>query len=320
MKYYVGIDLGGTNIAAGVVNEEYDIIAKHNIKTCAEKSFSELVGDIAKTAYDVISKANLPIDNITSIGLGTPSCINPKTGLLVNANNLNWKNVPLTNEMEKHFKIPVYIKNDADCAALGEVLAGSAKSYDDALMITLGTGVGGGIIINKRIFNGCDQMGAEIGHTKLMFNGIQCTCGQCGCFEAYASATALIQQTKEMIKRHPESIINELCDYDINKITAKTAFDAAHLNDGTAIKLIDQYVSYIAAGLSSLITIFRPPVIIIGGGVSNQRDYLINLLKKKLIEYTFAAKEIGIPNVVAAERGNDAGIIGAAMINEKIAI
>lgn len=315
MKYYVGIDLGGTNIAAGVVDEDYNIIARHHIRTCTSKTFEELVADIAKTAYDVVEKANLSLkDEIVSVGLGTPSCINPETGMLIYANNLNWKNVPLPTEMEKHFQVPVFIRNDADCAALGEVLAGAARKYDNALMVTLGTGVGGGIIMNKKIFNGCDHMGAEIGHSKLVFGGIKCNCGQYGCFESYASATALIRQIKEAMQQHPESLINKLCGDNKDSVDAKVAFDAAQLGDATALKLIDQYINYLAAGLSTLIVIFRPQVIIVGGGISNQREYIIQPLKQKLISYTFAAEQIGVPHVCIAELGNDAGIIGAAMI------
>lgn len=314
MKYYVGVDLGGTNIAAGVVDENYQLISKHHVRTYVSKTFGELVADIAKVAYDVVDKANLSMSEIVSVGLGTPSCINPETGMLVNANNLNWKNVPLQKEMEKHFSVPVYIKNDADCAALGEVLAGAASQYDNALMVTLGTGVGGGIIMDKQIFNGCDHMGAEIGHTKLVYEGIKCTCGQSGCFESYASATALIRQTKEALQQHPESLINNLCNKHLETVDAKMVFDAAHLGDATAIGLIDQYINYVAAGFSTLIVIFRPQVIIVGGGISNQREYLIEPLKQKLIKQTFAAEQIGVPQVIAAELGNDAGIIGAAMI------
>lgn len=161
MKYYAGIDLGGTNIAAGITDKNGNIIAKYSAKTNAAKPFEELVGDIAKTAYKTIETAGLTISDISAVGLGTPSCINPKTNLLVNANNLNWRNVPLYDEMKKHFDIPVFIQNDAACAALGEVIRGAASDYDDAVMVTLGTGVGGGIILNRKIFNGCDSMGAE---------------------------------------------------------------------------------------------------------------------------------------------------------------
>lgn len=316
MKFYVGIDLGGTNIAAGVVDEQGHILKKHSVKTNAEKPFEDLVADIAQTAYQVVKLSGMEMKDISSVGLGTPSLINPKTNLLVNANNLGWRNVPLPAELEKHFSVPIYIRNDADCAALGEVLAGAAKNYENALMITLGTGLGGGVILNRRIYNGCDHMGAELGHTKLVYNGVQCTCGQYGCVESYASATALIRQTKEAIVAHPESDMTRLCAGDLSKVDARLAFTAAKEGDSTAKAVVDQYISYLAAGLSSFVVIFRPDVILIGGGISNEGETLLQPLRKKLYQCTYGAEEIGVPPVIRAELGNDAGIVGAALLEQ----
>ena len=314
MKYYIGIDLGGTNIAVGIVEDTGRLITKHSEPTHAEKTFEELVSDIAKAAYEAVRISGLTSEDIFAVGMGTPSCINPRTGLLVNANNLNWINVPLLEEMKKHFSMPVYIQNDAACAALGEAISGAAADYEDVLLVTLGTGVGGGIILNKKVFNGCDSMGAEIGHTKLVYDGIPCTCGQRGCFESYASATALIRQTKEAMKNHPESILHSLCDKDESKVNAKMLFDAAQLGDKVAMKVLDTYIDYLAAGLSSLIAVFRPQAVIIGGGVSGAGEALMNPLREKLFANTFAAEQIGLPHLDAARLGNDAGIIGAAML------
>lgn len=313
MDYYLGIDLGGTNIVAGIVSENYEIIVKHREKTDAGKSFQDVVADIARAGKRAVELSGIPMSEIRAAGLGTPSCINPNTRLLVNANNLGWRNVPLPAEMEKHFDMPVFIRNDADCAALGEVLAGAAQEYDHALMVTLGTGVGG-IIMNKRIFNGCDQMGAEIGHTKLVYGGVQCTCGQYGCLESYGSATGLIRQTKEAIALHPESLLAKEFGAKQNEIDARTAFDMMRLGDETAAAVVDQYISYLAAGLSTLVCLFRPPVIIIGGGVSNEGETLLRPLNEKLFHSTYAAEEIGVPPAIRASLGNDAGIIGAAML------
>lgn len=314
MKYYVGIDLGGTNIAAGITDENGNMIAKYSTKTSPQKTFEELVGDIAETAYQTIDAAGLAASDISALGMGTPSCINPKTGLLVNANNLNWRGVPLYHEMKKHFDIPVYIHNDAACAALGEAFKGAAAEYDSAVMVTLGTGVGSGIILNKKIFNGCDEMGAEIGHTKLVYNGLACTCGQKGCFEAYASATALIRQAKNAAKDDRGSMMNELCGGNLSLMNAKIPFDAAKRGDLTAKSVLEKYIDYLAAGLSSVIALFRPQAIIIGGGISAEGDYLIQPLKKRLFDCTFSAEQIDIPEIAAARLGNDAGIIGAAML------
>lgn len=317
MKYYLGIDLGGTNIAVGIVDETYRIVQKHNKKTKAEKGFEAVVKDIADTAFETLSLAGMTIDQMEAVGMGAPSCINPKTGLLVNANNLNWQNVPLFETLQKYFSVPLFIKNDADCAALGEALAGAANAYQDALMVTLGTGVGGGMIMQKKIFNGCDQMGMEIGHTKLVFDGELCTCGQKGCFEAYASATALIRQTKEAMEKHPESMLWQASEGDLANVSARTAFDCAKQGDAVGTMLVQKYIAYLAAGLSTLVAVFRPEVIIIGGGISNEGDYLLAPLQKKLMESTFAAAEIGVPPVIKATLGNDAGIIGAAMLGRE---
>lgn len=224
MRYYVGIDLGGTNIAMGITEENGRIIKRHSAKTNANQNFEALVEDIADVAKKAVKAAGLQTENISAVGMGTPSCIDPKTNLLVHANNLNWKNVPLYYEMKKHFDVPVFIQNDAACAALGEAVSGAAVSYDNVLMITLGTGVGSGIIINKKIFNGCDGMGAEIGHTKLVHNGIPCSCGQKGCFEAYASAAALIRQAKKTSTDDPQSLMNDMCEGDLSSMNAKIPF------------------------------------------------------------------------------------------------
>ena len=314
MKYYVGVDLGGTNIAAGITDENGNIIAKYSTKTASHKSFEALVKDIAETAYKTVEAAGLAASDIYALGMGTPSCINPKNGLLVNANNLNWRNVPLYNEMKKHFDIPIHIHNDAACAALGEAFKGAASEYDSAVMVTLGTGVGSGIILNKKIFNGCDDMGAEIGHTKLVYNGLECTCGQKGCFEAYASATALISQARTAAKDDQGSIMNDMCGGNLSLMNAKIPFDAAKCGDITAKSVLEKYIDYLAAGLSSVIALFRPQAIIIGGGISAEGDYLIKPLKKRLFDCTFSAEQIDIPEIAAARLGNDAGIIGAAML------
>ena len=314
MKLFLGIDLGGTNIAAGVVDEQGHILKKHSVRTNTAQPFEDLVSDIAQTAYQAAELAGVKMEEISSVGLGTPSLINPETNLLVNANNLGWRNVPLPKELGKHFPIPLYIRNDADCAALGEVLAGAAREYENALMITLGTGLGGGVIMNRRIFNGCDHMGAELGHTKLVYNGVQCTCGQYGCVESYASATALIRQTREAVLAHPESQMAAMCGGDLSGIDARVPFTAAREGDWVANMVVDQYISYLAAGLSSFVVIFRPQVILIGGGISNEGERLLRPLNEKLFQCTYGAQEIGVPPVIRAELGNDAGIIGAALL------
>ena len=316
MKYYLGIDLGGTNIAVGIVNEAGEILSRHRAPTMPHLSFPDLVERIADTARIAVEQSPFSENEIEYVGLGTPSCVNPKTGLLVNANNLGWRNVPLEAELRKHIKKPLFIGNDASCAALGEAICGAAAKYDNVLMATLGTGLGGGVILNKKLYSGADNMGVEIGHTKLVYDGLLCTCGKKGCLECYASATALKQQTREAMAKHPGSIMWQLAG-DSSHVTARTAFDAADEKDPAAMAVIDRYLSYLAAGLSTLVTIFRPDVVLLGGGLSHQGDSLFEPLRKKLYECTFAAAEIGIPPVLPAALGNDAGIIGAAFLGKQ---
>jgi glucokinase len=317
-KYYLGLDLGGTNIVAGVVDEAYNIISKKSIPANAGRPIEEVTYDMAEVSKEAVQQAGLRLSDMSSWGIGMPSCVNPATNLLVHANNFGWKNVPIYEHLQKHISLPIYISNDANCAAYGEVLAGAAKRHTDAVMLTLGTGVGGGIILNKKIYSGADNMGAELGHTKLVYNGVQCTCGQYGCLESYCSSTALIRRTKEAVKAHPDSRIMELAGHDANKINGETVFDAAGKGDPLAMEIVDEYISYLAAGISTFIVIFRPQVIILGGGIAHAGDMLLEPLNKKLFTCTFAAEEIGIPEVIRAELGNDAGLIGAAFLEKSI--
>jgi glucokinase len=318
MKYYLGLDVGGTNLVAGVVDNTCKIIAKESVPANAGRSVEEITFDMAEVSKKAVRKAGLRLADISSWGIGMPSYINPKTNLLVHANNFGWKNVPVYEHLEKHIPLPVYIENDANCAAYGEVLAGAASNYTDAVMLTLGTGVGGGIVINKKIYAGFDKMGAELGHTKLVYNGITCTCGQRGCLESYCSSTALIRCAREAVDTAPSSLIMEMCEHDKSRINGEIIFECAKKGDTLAVGLIDEYIGYLAAGISSFITIFRPEVIILGGGMAHAGNFLLESLNERLYTCTFAAEEIGIPKVIKAKLGNDAGLIGAAFLEKSI--
>lgn len=313
-KYYLGLDVGGTNMAAGIVDKDLRIIAKESIPTRAGRTIEEITTDMAEVSKRVVQKAGLRMEDISSWGIGMPSYVNPATNLLVHANCFGWKNVPIYDYLRKHISLPTYIANDANCATYGEVLAGSASQYDNAIMLTLGTGVGGGIILGKKIYSGSDNMGAELGHTKLVYDGSRCTCGQKGCLEAYCSSTALIRITQEAVKKHPDSLIMELCGQDTSLINGEVIFEAAKRGDALATEIFDDYIGHLAAGISTFITIFRPEVIILGGGIAHAGDFLLEPLNERLRTCTFAAEEIGVPPIVGAELGNDAGIIGAALL------
>lgn len=315
-KYYLGLDVGGTNIVAGVMDANFNMLAKESTATRAGRSVEEITADMADVSKKAVASAGFTLDDISSWGIGMPSYVNPKTNRLVHANNFGWKNIPIYEYLEKHIQLPTYIANDANCAAYGEVLAGAAGDYTDAVMLTLGTGVGGGVIQNKKIYSGFDNMGAELGHTKLVYNGIRCTCGQKGCIESYCSSTALIRRTREAVEEQPDTLILELCHQDKMRIDGEIVFEAAKKGDALAVQIIDEYISYLAAGISTFITIFRPEVIILGGGMAHAGDFLLEPLNEKLYTSTFAAEEIGIPKVIRAKLGNDSGIIGAAFLEK----
>jgi glucokinase len=274
----------------------------------------EIIADMYEVSVEAVVKAGLSMKQMSSWGIGMPSYVNPKTHLLVRANNFGWVNLPIIDYLKKYTDLDIYIDNDANCAALGETLAGVAKDYNDTLMLTIGTGLGGGIIMDKKIYSGSDKMGAELGHTKLVYDGIRCSCGQKGCAESYCSTTALVRQMREALEEDKKTLVWRLCDMDLSKIDGKMIFSAAYQNDILALKIINQFVDYLSYALSSFITIFRPEVVIIGGGLAESGDLLFDLLKTKTYENTFAAKEIGIPESVPAKLGNDAGIIGAALL------
>lgn len=314
--YRVGIDLGGTNIAIGIVDETGKMIYKNSTPTLTnERTSEELVEVMAKFAIQVVEEAGLTMDDIKSVGIGSPGTPDAKNGILLYANNLRMFNVPMRAIMQRYIDKPIYIGNDANCAALGEVVAGGAKDTECAIMITLGTGVGGGIVINNKIYDGFNNAGGELGHFVMVVDGEYCTCGRNGCFEAYASATALINQTVKAAKEHPESMIHSLVDGDLSKVTGKTAFDAMHAGDATGKAVIDNYIRYLGEGVVSLINIFQPEVFLIGGGICAQKEALFGPLNEMAKKYAYSKDESKLTKIMPAVLGNDAGIIGAAMLD-----
>ena len=314
MKYYLGIDLGGTNIVAGVVDEQYKIIQKSERPTQLKRSYEEIVADMAATAIDALTATGLTRTDVSYVGIGVPSTINPITQQVVFANNLGWKNKDLVSEFQKSWNIKVCVGNDADCAALGECYVGAGRDYDNIIMITLGTGVGGGIVLNKKVFLGGDNIGVEPGHTVLVHDGFPCTCGQKGCLEAYASVTALIRQSIDAMLVYPHSLMWEECGYDLNKVEGRTSINAARRDDPAAKEVVEQYINYLASGLGSMVTILRPQALVIGGGLSNAGEFLLQPLREKVATSIYAPDIMGCPPVIRAELGNDAGIIGAAVV------
>ncbi len=313
MKYYVGIDLGGTNIVAGVVDENYNIVTKASTKTNCPRPEKEIADDMAKMALQAVENAGLTIEQIEWVGIGTPGIANSATGIIEYSNNLGFKNTPMVKYIRETIDKPVFIENDANAAAYGEFVAGAAKGAKNAVCITLGTGVGGGIIVDGKIYAGSNFAGAEIGHTVIEVDGAQCSCGRKGCFEAYSSATGLIRMTNEAIAEHPDSAMAKLGEKN-GKVTARTSFDAMKDGDEYAKVVVDKYIKYLAAGITNTINIFQPDVLCIGGGVCNEGDALLLPMKAIVEKEVYTRDSEKNTKIVIAELGNDAGIIGAAFL------
>ena len=317
MKYYVGIDLGGTNIVAGVVDENYNILTKASRKTNCPRPAEEIASDMAAVALEAIAQANLKPEQVEWIGVGTPGIANSATGIIEYSNNLGFVNVPMVKWISEKTGRPTFIENDANAAAYGEYVAGAAKGAKNAVCITLGTGVGGGIVIDGKIYAGSNFAGAELGHTVMNIDGPQCTCGRKGCFEVYSSATGLIRMTREAMEQHPESIMHQMAA-EQGKVSARTAFDCMRKGDAAAKEVVDFYIRCLAAGITNTINIFQPDVLCIGGGVCNEGDALLLPVKEQVAKEVYTRNSEKNAEIVIAKLGNDAGIIGAAFLGKAV--
>ena len=318
MAYRIGIDLGGTAVKIGVVDEAYRIVYKHSIATGAERPYAAIVADIATGVKQALSDAGIGINECKSAGIGSPGLVDTQRGVVMFAGNLGFEEVPIAEELQKYIALPVFLSNDANCAAYGEALAGSAQGTRNSVLITLGTGIGGGIILNGKIYTGGYSAAAEIGHMVLVPDGEPCTCGARGCFEAYASATALIRQARRAAKAHPESVLVRLAGGDAGRIGGDTVFAAASQGDAAAKQVLAMYIRYLSIGIVGIANILRPDVVLIGGGISNAGDVLIGPVNDYVKKNVFAAKYAPGPPVRRAALGNDAGIIGAAMLDTDV--
>lgn len=312
MNYYIGIDVGGTFVKAGIVDENGNIVADGKIASECDKGGNKLAENAATLVMRLLEKSGISKDQIVGAGMGFPGFIDSKNGIVVYSNNVRLSDFPVVEIMQAKLGFKVKVANDANVAALGEKMFGAGKEYNDMVMITLGTGVGAGIIIDGKLFEGNRSAGAEIGHMLLVHGGEQCTCGRKGCFEAYSSATALIRDTSRAMQNHKDSLMWEIGSID--NVTGKTPFDYAK-KDKYAAEVVNNYIEMLGSALTDIANIFRPEAIIIGGGVCAQGDNLIVPLKQKIQSELFGA-DFGSPEVVLriAELGNKAGLLGAAAL------
>lgn len=312
--YYLGIDLGGTNIAAGVVNENYEIIGRGKMKTNAGRSDDLILDDMAEAARMAVKDAGLELKDIASVGVGSPGSVNPYTGVIATSNNLGFSNLPMGKMLKERLGFNCYLENDASAAAYGEFIAGAGVGTKNFVAITLGTGVGGGIIIDGKLFSGANLAGGELGHTVIVMDGAQCTCGRKGCWEAYASATGLIHLTQAAMQSNKNSVMWELAEGKLENVNGRTAFDAMRKNDEAGRAVVELYIRYVACGLINTINTFQPEIICIGGGISKEEDNLLIPIQKIVEAERFSKNLENQTQVKIAKLGNDAGIIGAAFI------
>ena len=312
---YIGIDVGGTGVQVGVVNEQGEIIAKDSFPTGVGRPYQEMIRDMADCTRSAVAKAGLTIDDVKAVGVGIPGIGDNKTGHVIFCTNLGWHDVPLREEYQQYIDKPVYIDNDATVAGLAESVAGVSANTDSSVFLTLGTGVGGGIVIHGKVWNGFHGVGSEIGHMILKVGGEPCTCGNHGCVERYCSATAIIRMAKEAVAQHPESAILTAVNGDANAINAKVVFDAAKAGDEVALVVFREYVSYLSQAISSIMQFLDPEVIVLGGGVSKAGTFLLDAVRAEVPKYLLF-KTMPHARIELAKLGPDAGIIGAAMLGK----
>ena len=310
----VGIDVGGTGIKVGIVNEQIKIIQEGSIPTVTDIPFEEQVKRIADCVLSTVGKAGLSADDIESVGVGIPGIASSETGEIIKCTNMGWNHVPFREVFRRYLDKPVYIDNDANVAALAESMAGISAGTSSSVFITIGTGIGSGIIINGQIWKGAHGIGGELGHTILDLDGVPCTCGNHGCLERYCSATALIRMAREAVAEHPESQILSIAGGDPSRIEAKTVFDARKENDATAIEVYQRYISCLAQAVASVINLLDPEVIVLGGGVSKAGKDLLDPLVKEFPQYVLFNDQ-PLPPVRLAVLGSEAGMIGASMLS-----
>ncbi len=313
---YIGIDLGGTGIKAGIVDEKGTILHKDSCPTGVERGYEAVIRDMATLALRAVKDSGHRMDEIRAIGIGLPGIMDQRTGVVPFCTNLFWHDVPLVAEMAKYTDVPVFADNDATVAGLAESVAGVSAGCDSSVFVTLGTGVGGGVILNGRVFSGSHGVATEVGHMVTVDGGEMCTCGKRGCWERYASATALIREGRRLCKARPDTPLMKAVNGDPEAVTAKHVIDLAKAGDPDCSKLFDDYAHHLCVGLANLINLYDPEVIVLGGGVSHAGQFLLDAIQARLPEMVFF-KTMPYARVALARLTNDAGIIGAAMLGRQ---
>lgn len=316
--YCIGIDLGGTTVKAGIVDEDYKIVKSGAVPTVTGSGAEGLVQDMVELVSRLLDETGITMDEVASVGVGVPGTANKKTGVMEYANNLDMKNEPLIPLLKHYFKKPAYFTNDANAAAWGEYLAGCGKGYRSLVMVTLGTGIGGGMVLDGKLYEGCNFAAGEFGHFVIQCDGEVCNCGRRGCFENYASATGLRRIALKAMKEEEgrRSLLWSMCGQEEDKVDGRMVFEAAGKGDLTAEEIVEKYLYYLSVGITDIINIFQPEILCIGGGVSRAGDRLLEPLKRMVNQQVYTRDSAVKTEIVIASLGNDAGIIGAAMLDD----
>lgn len=315
---YIGIDVGGTNLKAGLVDENGVVLATAKIKIARIGDQEALARTMADMTRELAQTASTALEEIASVGVGVPGAVEIRSGTLLYTCNLPLRNVPLRRLFHKYLPMPLYIENDANCAALAEYYAGAGRGSKRFVMVTLGTGIGGGIVHNGKIFHGSNGMAGEVGHMSIIYSGHPCPCGRRGCWEQYASASALKRLTREAMEQHPGSILCQVVAENDNVISGQSAFIAARQGDAVGQAVCDAFISYLSTGIVNLVNIFQPDTLAIGGGVSNEADeYLLIPVQQQVARESIPCNRDKMTRIVRAQLGNQAGVIGAALLGKK---
>lgn len=313
-KYIIGIDLGGMGAKGALFSYDGKILYENKVKTHKEDGFKGTVELLARLTKDLAKGANVDDQNVVAIGMGSPGVVDSARGIVLRWSNFDWDNVPLADDLSALTGKPVYIANDANVAALGEAKFGSTAQYDSSILLTIGTGVGGGIVFGGKLIEGYRSAGAELGHITIREGGLPCACGRRGCYEKYASTTALIRQTRHAMVEDLNSLLWEEAGGKIENVNGKTAFAAARRGDKTAQAVIDQFVEYLSEGIADFVNILRPEAIVLGGGIVGEGEALFEPLRKAVDARTYIAMDIVPLKIVGATLGNKAGVYGAYSI------
>ncbi len=305
----IGIDVGGTNIEAGLVDENYKVIAKLKTPTLPERGALAIMNDIV----NLTQKLTAGRSTVTSIGIGLPGLVDSEKGVVIQCINIPFQNTPLTQELRRVWDIPIYLSNDSNAAAWGEYLAGVGRGYRDMVMLTLGTGIGSGVILDGKIFTGKNGAAGELGHILISHDGLPCSCGRRGCWETYASATGLIRLTKEVMKKTPDSLMWQEVSGNLDCVGGRTAFLSSLSHDPAAQFVLRQFVEYLSAGILSVLNIFQPELICLGGGIGNEGERLLEPIRNNMERYTFF-KDVRQTKLCSSALGGEAGVIGAALL------